>query len=66
MSQGQEDQQAWVADVPDPVRTGSDALDAVLDDVAALQDRPLDEHAHVFEAAQERLRHALDVASAAY
>ncbi|MCY7395868.1 MAG: hypothetical protein LH468_06865 [Nocardioides sp.] len=41
--------------------TGNDAVDAVLDAVADLDGRPLEEHAQVFETAQERLRHALDL-----
>lgn len=43
-----------------PISTGNEAVDAVLDSVAELDARPLEEHAQVFETAQERLRHALD------
>lgn len=45
----------------EPPETGEDTIDAILATVAALGDRPLAEHPAVFEAAQERLRHALDV-----
>jgi hypothetical protein len=44
---------------PEP-RTGIPAVDAVLDDVDALADRPVEEHVAVFEQAHERLRRALD------
>ncbi|WP_292604803.1 hypothetical protein [Nocardioides sp. REDSEA-S30_B4] len=42
------------------VRTGVASVDAVIESVEALADRPLAEHAAVFTAAQERLRRALD------
>jgi hypothetical protein len=44
----------------EPVRTGVDRVDAVLDQVADLTDRPVDEHVAVFEAAHEELRRTLD------
>lgn len=43
-----------------PAPTGIDSVDAVLDLVAGLEGRPLDEHAAVFEDAHARLRSALD------
>jgi hypothetical protein len=47
--------------VPDePVRTGIESVDAVVDSVADLADRPVDEHVAVFEAAHEELRRTLD------
>lgn len=42
------------------VRTGVASVDAVIESVEELADRPLAEHATVFTAAQERLRRALD------
>ncbi|MGB0191792.1 hypothetical protein [uncultured Nocardioides sp.] len=42
------------------VRTGVASVDAVIESVEELADRPLAEHAAVFTAAQERLRRALD------
>jgi hypothetical protein len=44
-------------------RTGEPAVDAVLDDLAALADLPVGEHAAVFESAHARLRRALDQSS---
>lgn len=41
-------------------RTGVPAVDEVLDEVAALSERPVAEHVAVFESAHERLRRALD------
>jgi hypothetical protein len=60
----QDPEQTWTGEPADPVRTGNDVVDAVIDEVAGLDERPLEDHAHVFETAQERLRHALDVPSA--
>jgi hypothetical protein len=40
--------------------TGVDAVDRVLDDVAAVVGSPLSEHVRVFEQAHEQLRRALD------
>lgn len=48
-------------DRSEPPETGEETIDAVLATVAGLDDRPLTEHAAVFESAQERLRHALDI-----
>lgn len=42
------------------VHTGVPAVDAVVEAVAALGDRPLSEHVEVFEAAHRDLRSALD------
>lgn len=44
----------------EPVRTGVEEVDAVLDSVDALEGRPVDEHVAVYEEAHERLRGALD------
>ncbi len=44
----------------DPVRTGDARVDDVLDILAGLDDRPVTEHAAVFEHAHDRLRAALD------
>lgn len=41
-------------------RTGAPAVDAVLDSIASLDQRPLEEHVQVFEAAHDDLRRALD------
>ena len=43
-----------------PVTTGIASIDSVLDLVAGLDERPLEEHAPVFEAAHAELRRALD------
>jgi hypothetical protein len=45
---------------PDQVRTGVERVDAVVADVAGLADRPVEEHAAVYESAHERLRRTLD------
>jgi len=45
---------------PEPVRTGVADVDAVLDSVEALSERPVEEHPAVFEAAHEQLRRCLD------
>lgn len=41
-----------------------DAVDAVVASVEALEQRPLEEHVAVFEAAHEQLRRALDAPAA--
>jgi len=41
-------------------RTGNHVVDDVIASVEALRDRPLEDHAAVFEAAQDALRRALD------
>jgi len=40
--------------------TGVAGVDAVVEAVAALEDRPVEEHVVVFERAHEQLRRALD------
>jgi len=52
-------------DVPtdaEQVRTGDAAVDAVLDELVALDGSPVDDHVAVFERAHEQLRRALDTA----
>ena len=44
----------------EPVRTGVERVDAVVDAVSGLADRPVDEHVPVFEAAHDELRRTLD------
>ncbi|WP_158296431.1 hypothetical protein [Nocardioides albidus] len=46
--------------VPAPTPTGIDAVDRVLDLVAGLAERPLEEHAGVLEEAHSELRRTLD------
>ncbi|MBC9735473.1 hypothetical protein [Nocardioides marmotae] len=43
-----------------PVRTGVEGVDRIVATVEELEDRPLEEHVAVFEAAHEGLRRALD------
>ena len=45
---------------PRPAATGHERVDAVIDAVADLDDRPLEEHVAVFEAAHGELRRTLD------
>ena len=40
--------------------TGLASVDTLVESVAALEDRPVEEHVAVFEEAHERLRRALD------
>ena len=47
-------------DQPTDQGTGLPSVDAVVDSVGALDDRPVDEHVAVFEDAHEQLRRALD------
>lgn len=44
----------------EPVRTGNEAVDEVLETLESLDDAPVDEHVAVFERAHEQLRAALD------
>lgn len=44
----------------EPVRTGVEEVDAVLESVAGLDEQDVAAHPAVFEAAHERLRSALD------
>ena len=48
------------APAPEQVRTGVPAVDEVITAVAELEERPLEEHVGVFEAAHDQLRRALD------
>jgi len=43
-----------------PTGTGVDDVDAVLDHVATVEQRPLEEHVTVFESAHDALRRVLD------
>ncbi|GAA1160233.1 hypothetical protein [Nocardioides aquiterrae] len=45
---------------PERVRTGIAGVDGVIVAVEELEERPIEEHVGVFEAAQDRLRRALD------
>ena len=45
---------------PERVRTGVDGVDEVIRAVEELEERPLEEHVGVFEAAHTELRRALD------
>ncbi|GAA1774978.1 hypothetical protein GCM10009795_021290 [Nocardioides hankookensis] len=45
---------------PERVRTGVDGVDDVIRAVEELEERPLEEHVGVFEAAHTELRRALD------
>jgi hypothetical protein len=45
---------------PERVRTGRSDVDEVIAAVEELEERPIEEHVGVFEAAQDRLRRALD------
>ncbi len=45
---------------PERVRTGVGRVDEVIRAVEELEERPLEEHVGVFEAAHDRLRRALD------
>jgi hypothetical protein len=45
---------------PEPARTGVPGVDEVIAAVEELEERPLEEHVGVFEAAHDQLRRALD------
>jgi len=45
---------------PERVRTGVAGVDEVIAEVEGLEERPIEEHVGVFEAAHDRLRRALD------
>jgi hypothetical protein len=49
---------------PERVRTGVGRVDEVIAAVEELEERPVEEHVGVFEAAQDRLRRALDATDA--
>ena len=55
-----EEQIAAAVDRPEPEHTGVARVDAVIDRVSELTDRPVDEHLAVFEAAHDELRRSLD------
>ncbi len=44
--------------------TGVPSVDSIMRAIEALEERPLEEHAGVFEAAHAQLRQALDAAAA--
>lgn len=44
----------------EPIRTGVARVDAVVDSVSGLAERPVDEHVAVFEEAHDELRRTLD------
>jgi hypothetical protein len=44
----------------EPIRTGVERVDAVVDAVSGLEERPVDEHVAVFEQAHDELRRTLD------
>ena len=44
----------------EPIRTGVERVDDVVDAVGSLADRPVDEHVAVFESAHDELRRTLD------
>ena len=50
---------------PERVRTGVAGVDEVIVAVEELEERPIEEHVGVFEAAQDRLRRALDASDPA-
>jgi hypothetical protein len=63
MTQEQTHHETGAVDGPqadEPVRTGVERVDAVIDEVSGLADRPVDEHLAVFEAAHDELRRTLD------
>lgn len=61
MTQDPESPQPEVdAQAEEPVRTGAPRVDEVIRAVEELEERPLEEHAGVFESAQAELRRALD------
>ena len=48
------------APAEEPLRTGVPRVDAVVDAVSGLAERPVDEHVAVFEQAHDELRRTLD------
>lgn len=55
-----EETAAAAQEFAEPVRTGVEEVDAVLDSVEGLEGTPVDEHVAVFEGAHDQLRRALD------
>ena len=60
---GPETASAEPSEPAEPVRTGVERVDAVVDAVSGLDDRPVDEHVAVFESAHDELRRTLDVSA---
>lgn len=54
------DLEAAAEAIEDAERTGDQRVDSVVEDVARLAGRPVEEHVAVFESAHERLRRTLD------
>jgi hypothetical protein len=52
--------QEYAQEFAEPVRTGVEEVDGVLDSVDDLEGLPVEEHVAVFENAHDRLRGALD------
>lgn len=55
-----EESAAAAQEFSEPVRTGVEEVDAVLESVDGLEDTPVDDHVEVFEGAHDQLRRALD------
>jgi hypothetical protein len=55
-----EPQQQADPEPEEPVHTGNEVVDEVLETLGSLDDAPVDEHVAVFERAHEQLRAALD------
>lgn len=55
-----EETAAAAQEFSEPVRTGVEEVDAVLESVDELGGTPVDEHIAVFEGAHDQLRRALD------
>jgi hypothetical protein len=56
----EQDDETAAADLGGPTTTGVAAVDAVLSDVARLDELPVEEHLATFERAHDSLRSALD------
>ncbi|MBI2242994.1 MULTISPECIES: hypothetical protein [unclassified Nocardioides] len=54
------DEPETIPSEPERVRTGVADVDEVIAAVEELEERPIEEHVGVFEAAHDRLRRALD------
>jgi hypothetical protein len=55
-----DEHQSGTAGGEQQTRTGIASVDAVLDQVSGLEERPVAEHVGAFERAHEQLRRALD------